>query len=55
MALRFRRREARDLTHYQSTFYPLLYGVAIAALITIFLLKETGPAARVRKAKAKAV
>jgi sugar phosphate permease len=47
--------ESRDLTHYQSTFYPLLYGVAIAALITIFLLKETGPAAQVPKAKAKAI
>jgi len=31
--------------HYQSAFTPLLYGVAIAIVLT-FLLKETGPAAR---------
>jgi MFS family permease len=34
-----------ELQHYQSTFVPLLYGVAIAILLTL-LLKETGPAAR---------
>ena len=33
------------LEHYQTTFEPLLYGVALAILLT-FLLKETGPAAR---------
>jgi MFS family permease len=33
------------LTHYQATFYPLMYGVALAVLLT-FLLRETGPAAR---------
>jgi MFS family permease len=33
------------LSHYQATFYPLLYGVALAVLLT-FLLEETGPAAR---------
>jgi MFS family permease len=33
------------LNHYQATFYPLLYGVALAVLLT-FLLRETGPAAR---------
>jgi MFS family permease len=33
------------LSHYQATFYPLLYGVALAVLLT-FLLRETGPAAR---------
>jgi sugar phosphate permease len=33
------------LTHYQATFYPLLYGVALAILLT-FLLRETGPAVR---------
>ena len=34
-----------ELQHYQSTFVPLLYGVAIAILLT-FVLKETGPAVR---------
>jgi MFS family permease len=34
------------LEHYQMTFQPLLYGVALAVLLTVFLLKETGPAAR---------
>jgi MFS family permease len=33
------------LEHYQTGFEPLLYGVAIAIVLT-FLLKETGPAAR---------
>jgi MFS family permease len=33
------------LEHYQSTFVSLLYGVAIAVMLTL-LLKETGPAAR---------
>ena len=33
------------LAHYQAGFQPLLYGVAIA-LILSFFLKETGPAAR---------
>ncbi len=32
------------LTHYQTTFQPLLYGVVLAVLLTL-LLKETGPAA----------
>jgi MFS family permease len=38
---------AADLTleHYQTTFEPLLYGVAVAIVLTL-LLKETGPAAR---------
>jgi MFS family permease len=38
---------APDLTleHYQTTFEPLLYGVAVAIVLTL-LLKETGPAAR---------
>ena len=31
--------------HYQTTFMPLLYGVALAIVLT-FVLKETGPAAR---------
>ena len=34
-----------ELAHYQSAFVPLLYGVAIAILLT-FLLKETGSAVR---------
>ena len=33
------------LDHYQTTFQPLLYGVAIAVGLT-FLLRETGPAVR---------
>ena len=33
-----------QLSHYQSAFLPLLYGVAIAILLTL-ALKETGPAA----------
>jgi MFS family permease len=38
---------AADLTleHYQTTFEPLLYGVAVAIVLTL-LLKETGPAAQ---------
>ena len=35
----------RQLTHYQETFQPLLYGVALAILLTL-LLRETGPKAR---------
>ena len=31
--------------HYQTTFEPMLYGVAIAIALTI-VLKETGPAVR---------
>ena len=41
-----RRRKPTGLEHYQITFQPLLYGVALAVLLT-FALKETGPAARV--------
>ena len=33
------------LEHYQTTFQPLLYGVGLAIVLTLFL-KETGPAAR---------
>lgn len=36
---------ARELSHYQETFQPLLYGVALALVLTLFL-RETGPAAR---------
>jgi MFS family permease len=35
----------RDLADYQSTFMPMLIGVALAILLT-FLLRETGPRAR---------
>ena len=34
-----------ELAHFQTTFRPLLYGVAIAVVLTL-LLKETGPAVR---------
>ena len=35
----------RELQHYQSTFVLLLYGVAIAIVLT-FILRETGSAVR---------
>jgi hypothetical protein len=35
----------RDLADYQSTFMPMLIGVALAILLTL-LLRETGPKAR---------
>jgi MFS family permease len=34
-----------NLEHYQTAFEPLLYGVALAIVLTL-VLKETGPAAR---------
>jgi hypothetical protein len=34
-----------NLEHYQTAFEPLLYGVALAIVLTA-LLKETGPAVR---------
>ncbi len=37
--------EALALAHYQAGFQPLLYGVGVAMVLTLFL-KETGPAAR---------
>ena len=37
--------DAMTLDHYQTAFEPLLYGVALALLLT-FVLKETGTAAR---------
>jgi MFS family permease len=37
--------ETRGLEHYQTAFEPLLYGVVLAIVLTLFL-KETGPAAR---------
>ena len=39
----------RDISHYQSTFTPLLYGVALAILLTL-ILRETGPKGRARVA-----
>ena len=36
--------EAMTLGHYQAAFVPLLYGVALALVLTL-VLKETGPAA----------
>src|SRR3954466_7637709 len=38
-------RTTMTLEHYQTAFEPLLYGVAIAMVLTFFL-KETGPAVR---------
>jgi sugar phosphate permease len=37
-----------NLEHYQTAFEPLLYGVILAIILTIFL-KETGPAVRAAK------
>jgi MFS family permease len=42
------------LEQYQLTFQPLIYGVALAVLLTVFLMKETGPAARVVAVTAEA-
>ena len=39
-----------ELQHFQTTFRPLLYGVAIAIVLTL-LLKETGSAARVPRSE----
>jgi MFS family permease len=39
--------------HYQTTFAPMLYGVALA-IVLIFVLKETGPAANTSSAAARA-
>jgi len=44
---------ASGVEHYQTTFQPLLYGVAMASLLTLFFLKETGPAARITKITAE--
>src|SRR5262249_60655641 len=33
------------LAHYQTAFQPLLYGVSLAIVLTVFL-KETGPGVR---------
>ncbi|MFL6735380.1 MAG: MFS transporter [Sphingomicrobium sp.] len=41
----------RNVAHYQATFTPLLYGVAIAMLLTL-LLRETGPKGRGRDSAA---
>jgi MFS family permease len=40
------------LEHYQTAFAPLLVGVALAILLTLFL-KETGPAIRLRSVTAR--
>jgi len=42
------------LEHYQTAFLPLLYGVAVAIVLTFFL-KETGPAAKTPVPSAVAV
>jgi sugar phosphate permease len=42
------------LVQYQMTFKPLLYAVALAIVLTAFLLRETGPAATTSAAKAEA-
>jgi hypothetical protein len=34
-----------NLEHFQTTFTPLIFGVALAIVLTLFL-KETGPAVR---------
>lgn len=44
----------RGLEHYQMTFQFLLYGVALAILVTLLSLKETGPAAHTPQAIAEA-
>ena len=41
--------EGRTLEHYQAAFQPMLYGIALAIVLTL-LLKETGPAASRRAA-----
>jgi MFS family permease len=37
----------REIAHYQATFTPLLYGVALAIVLTL-ILRETGPKGRSR-------
>ncbi len=41
--------EGRTLEHYQAAFQPMLYGLALAIVLTL-LLKETGPAVSPRPA-----
>jgi MFS family permease len=41
-----------QLRHYQSAFVPLLFGVALAIVLS-FVLKETGPAVRAQSTAAK--
>ena len=40
--------EGRTLEHYQAAFQPMLYGIALAIVLTL-LLNETGPAASRRR------
>jgi hypothetical protein len=42
------------LKHYQPTFQPLLYGVALAIVLT-FLVKETGPSSAANKTRSEGV
>ena len=35
-----------ELAHYQTAFAPLMYGVVLAIVLTLFFLKETGAAVR---------
>jgi len=45
--------EGRTLEHYQAAFQPMLYGLALAIVLTL-LLNETGPAASSRAAPQRA-
>jgi len=46
--------EGRTLEHYQAAFQPMLYGLALAVVLTLFL-KETGPASSPRSPASRLV